>query len=332
MNNNKKLSNLIQDYFYQRLINQRDSSPMTIATYRDTFKLFLNFAQTYLGKRIDKLELADLNSDTVLKFLDHLASVRKNGVRTRNNRLAAIHSFMQYVAEQDPTSLPIIRKVLAIPMKRCNQSCVDFLTRAEIAAIINSPNNQTWSGQRDHVLFATLYNTGARVSEIINVRVSDIDIFRAKSILLHGKGRKERTIPLWKSTVSLLKGWLKKIDNNSESFLFPNNRMEKLTRSGVEYRLLKAVNNATTKSPSLKNKRVSPHVIRHTTAMHLLEAGVDLTVVALWLGHEAITTTHHYMKADITMKEKALIKATDPKIKSYRFKPNEELLSFLEHL
>lgn len=332
MNMHKHLSNLIQDYFYQRLINQRDSSQRTISTYRDTFRLFLCFSQEYLGKRIDKIQLSDLNAEVVLRFLDYLETKRKNSIRTRNNRLATIRSFMQYVALQEPTSLTMIEKILAIPFKRFDRPLVGFLTREEIRAIIDAPKSESWSDQRDRVLFATLYNTGARASEIINVCVSDIDLSRSKSILLHGKGRKERTIPLWTSTITLLRNWLKRINSDPECFVFPNRYGEKITRSGLEYRLSVATKIASKNLSSLIKKRVSPHVIRHTTAMHLLQSGVDLTVVALWLGHEGITTTHHYVEADITMKEKALSKVIDPKTKSVRFKPNAKLLAFLDAL
>lgn len=332
MNINKNLSTLVQDYFYQRLINQRDSSQRTIASYRDSFKLFLCFTQDYLKKRIDKIQLEDLDADVVLRFLEHLEIERKNSVRTRNQRLAAIRSFMQYVGLKEPTELPIIERVLAIPLKKFDRPLIGFLTRIEIEAIINAPDIKSWNGQRDHVLFATLYNTGARVSEIINIKVKDIDISHSKSILLHGKGRKERTIPLWKSTTALLKSWIKKNNGSLDDFIFLNRIGEKLTRSGVEYRLSVAVTMASKKIPTLKNKKISPHVIRHTTAMHLLQSGVDLAVVALWLGHEGVTTTQHYIEADITMKEKALSKIQDPKIKSLRFKPNKELLAFLDAL
>ena len=332
MDTHKHLSNLIQDYFYQRLINQRDSSQRTISTYRDTFRLFLCFIQDYLGKRIDKIQLADISAEVILKFLNHLELKRKNSVRTRNNRLAALRSFIQYVALQEPTALIMAEKILAIPMKRFDRPLVGFLTREEINAIINAQESESWSSQRDRVLFATLYNTGARASEIINVCVSDLDLSRSKSILLHGKGRKERTIPLWKSTIKLLRNWLKKINHTPESFVFPNRYGEKITRSGLEYRLSLATKIASKNLSSLKKKRVSPHIIRHTTAMHLLQSGVDLTVVALWLGHEGIVTTHHYVEADITMKEEALGKVVDPKTKSKRYKPSDKLLAFLDAL
>jgi site-specific recombinase XerD len=332
MDMHKNLSNLIQDYFYQRLINQRDSSQRTISTYRDTFRLFLRFTQEHLGKRIDKMQLSDLNAEVILKFLEYLETKRKNSSRTRNNRLAAIRSFMQYVALQEPTSLAMVEKILAIPLKRFDRPLIGFLTRDEIHAIIDASDRESWSGQRDRVLFATLYNTGARASEIINVCVKDIDLSRSKSILLHGKGRKERTIPLWASTIILLRGWLKRINSNPECVAFPNRYGNKMTRSGLEYRLSVSTKNASKYVPSLKKKTVSPHIIRHTTAMHLLQSGVDLTVVALWLGHEGITTTHHYVEADISMKENALSKITDPKTKSVRYKPNDKLLAFLDSL
>jgi site-specific recombinase XerD len=239
---------------------------------------------------------------------------------------------MKYVALKEPTVLTMVEKILAIPLKRFDRPLVGFLTREEMNAIINAPNDESWSGKRDHVLFATLYNTGARVSEIINVRVSDIDLSRSESILLHGKGCKERTISLWTSTIVLLKNWFKIINSSPECFVFLNRHGEKLTRSGVEYRLSVATKAASKKLSSLKKKKVSPHIIRHTTAMHLLQSGVDLTVVALWLGHEGITTTHHYVEADITMKEKALSKIIDAKTKAVRFKPNNKLLAFLDIL
>jgi len=329
---NTSLSCLIHDYFYQRLMNQRDLSHRTITTYRDAIKLFLCFTKDLLGKRIDKIQLSDLTVNVVLKFLDHLETERKNSVRTRNSRLAALRSFMQYVGCREPEILPIVEQIMAIPSKKFNRPHIGFLTREEMDAIINAPCSASWSDQRDHALFATLYNTGARVSEIINICRNDVDLSRSKSILLHGKGRKERSVPLWPSTIMLLKNWCNKITLSESSFVFPNRYGEQLTRSGVEHRLAVATKIASKRMPSLKDKNVSPHVIRHTTAIHLLQSGVDLSVIALWLGHEQITTTHHYLEADITMKETALQKLGDPKTKMVRFKPDAKLLAFLDAL
>jgi len=326
------ISRLIQDYFYQRLMNQRDLSQRTIATYRDSIKLFLCFTKSHLNKRIDKIQLCELTANVILKFLDFLETERKNSVRTRNNRLAALRSFMQYVGLREPETLPIVEQIMAIPSKRFSRPLIGFLTKEEVNAIIQAPTGDSWSSQRDRTLFATLYNTGARVSEIINVRRNDVDLHRSKSILLHGKGRKERLVPLWASTITLLKHWCGEKNTSENGFLFSNRFGAQLTRSGVENRLAVATKIASKSLPSLKNKTVSPHVIRHTTAMHLLQSGVDLSVIALWLGHEQITTTHHYLEADITMKEAALQKLDDPKTKMVRFKADAKLLAFLDTL
>lgn len=326
------LSRLVQDYFFQRLINQRDLSQRTISTYRDAIKLFLSFTKDHLGKRIDKIQLGDLSSHLVMQFLQYLEVERNNTVRTRNNRLAALRSFIQYVGLREPEILPMVEQTMAIPSKKYNRPLIGFLSREEMEAIIIASCGKSWSSQRDHALLATLYNTGARVSEIINVRRSDVDLFRTKSILLHGKGRKERSVPLWQSTIALLKKWDSKIDLSANGFLFPNRYGAQLTRSGVEHRLKVTTKIASERVTSLKDKNVSPHVIRHTTAMHLLQSGVDLSIIALWLGHEQITTTHHYLEADLTMKEVALQKLSDPKIKMVRFKADAKLLAFLESL
>lgn len=216
---NTSLSRIVQDYFYQRLMNQRDLSQRTITTYRDTIKRFLCFTKDHLNKRIDKIQLTDLTVNVALKFLEHLETNRKNCARTRNNRLAALCSFMQYVGIREPEMLPNVEQILAIPSKKFNQPLIGFLTREEMDAIINAPCHDSWSDQRDRALFATLYNTGARVSEMINVRINDVDLSRSKSILLHGKGRKERSVPLWSSTIALLKNWCGKINISENGFL-----------------------------------------------------------------------------------------------------------------
>jgi site-specific recombinase XerD len=323
---------LLQDFFSKRLIAQRQASPRTVASYRDAFRLLLQYAQTRTKKPASTLTLADLDAPLILGFLDHLERERHNSARTRNARLSAVRSFLNYAALYDPTTLPVIQRALAIPTKRFDRPLVGFLSREEMEAVLTAPNRSTWSGHRDHVLLATMYNTGARVSEIISVHVEDVVLDQSPSIHLRGKGRKERTVPLWKSTVKRLKEWLPRVPNNAEAPLFPNRHTRPLTRSGVESRLQAAVGTAATRCSSLKKRRISPHVLRHTTAMHLLQSGVDLSVIALWLGHESPGTTHLYVEADLAMKERALKKLQSPPSKAFRFRASDRLLTFLDSL
>ena len=326
------LSTLIQNFFCQRLITQRNASSQTIASYRDTFRLLFRYAQEKTKKDPAALQLTDLNADFVLKFLDYLEQERGNSERTRNLRLAAIRSFMCYVSYRLPGSLSTIQEVLAIPLKRFDQPSLEFLAREEVEAIITAPEKTTFSGHRDFVMFMTLYNTGARVSEIIRLRVSDVCLESKASILIHGKGRKQRAIPLWNSTTRHLKKWLLQLKSDSNEPIFPSRCGRPLSRSGVEYRLGLAVKKAAERFPSLEKRQISPHTLRHTTAMHLLQSGVDITVIALWLGHESPATTHLYIEADLTMKEKALKKLQDPSLKSVRYQAGDSILSFLESL
>jgi len=325
-------STLIQDFFCKRLMTQRNASPQTIASYRDTFLLLFRYAQEELKKDPAKLQITDLNTDFVLKFLDYLEKERGNSERSRNLRLAAIRSFMRYASYRLPTSLSTIREVLAIPLKRFDRPSFEFLTREEVEAIIEAPDKTTLSGHRDFVIFMTLYNTGARVSEITGLRVNDICLENNASVLIHGKGRKQRAVPLWKSTATCLKKWLYRLKPDHNTFVFPNYRGEPLTRSGVEYRLHIAVKKATEQFPTFAKRQISPHTFRHTTAMHLLQSGVDITVIALWLGHESPSTTHMYVEADLAMKENALKKLQDPSLKSMRYQASDSVIAFLESL
>jgi len=323
---------LLQNFFCKRLIQQKNASQQTIYSYRDAFRLLLRFGEQQLGKSAADLHLEDINASLVLAFLDHLESQRQNCIRSRNARLAAIRSFLHYAVLQEPGALAGIQQVLAIPFKRFDRPIVKHLTQIEMQAILDAPDESTWSGRRDYVLFATLYNSGARVSEIITLRRIDFESTRFQAIHLHGKGRKERVIPLWKRTVKALKTWMAQLDPSPQVPLFPNRFGQMLSRSGVESRLRIAVTLAIKQCQSLKNKTVSPHVIRHSTATHLLQAGVDLSVIALWLGHENITTTHQYLEADLGMKEKALAHLQPPKVNSTRYKPSCDVLSFLDGL
>jgi site-specific recombinase XerD len=326
------LARLLQAFFCQRLIQQRNVSHQTVCSYRDTFRLFLRFAEQQLGKSAAKMNLVDINASLVLAFLDDLESQRHNCIRSRNARLAAIRSFMHYSALLKPEALAVIQQVLAIPLKRFDRPLVKYLTQMEMQAILEAPDLLSWSGQRDQVLLATLYNSGGRVSEIIELRRANFDKNSWQAVCLHGKGRKKRVIPLWKRTTNLLKTWSAKIGLDPQQPIFPNRFGNMMSRSGVESRLRLAVSKASVQYPSLKDKVVSPHVIRHTTAMHLLQAGVDLSVIALWLGHESVATTHQYFEADLNMKEEALAKLQPPDMKFSRYKPSNDVLSFLNGL
>lgn len=328
----KRFANLVEEFFLDRLIRQRNSSPQTVAAYRDCFRLLFEFAREHWNKPTDRLVLADLDAPLVLAFLDHLERVRKNSIRSRNARLAAIRSFLRFAALKDPQSLAAIQRTLAIPLKRHCRRLVGFLSREEVQAIISAPDTSTWAGQRDQALLATLYNTGARVSEAINITVADLVLDGSPSIRLHGKGRKDRTVPIWPATALQLRRWLKRIERAPEKPLFPASSGGSLTRSAVTDRLRRAVQAAIGKCAGLGRKRVSPHTFRHTTAMHLLQSGVDITVVALWLGHESPATTHIYVEADLKMKEAALKAVQPPATKPVRYQPPDRLLRFLEEL
>jgi integrase/recombinase XerD len=323
---------LVQAFFCDRLVSQRDVSPRTVASYRDTFRLLLTFAERRLRKSPAAMSLAELDAPLVLDFLTHLENERSNAPRTRNLRLTAIRSFMKYAASTDPTTLPVAQHVLAIPSKRFDHPLVGFLSREEMDAVLAAPDDRTWSGRRDRVLLSTLYNSGARVSEIVAVCRQDVTFGRTAAIRLHGKGRKERAVPLWKTTADALRKWTTELPDSPEQPLFPNRSRRAMTRSGVEDRLDAAVRTASRSCPSLLKRNVSPHIVRHTTAMHLLQAGVDITVIALWLGHESPVTTHMYVEADLKMKEHALAKVQAANAGIARYRPNDKLLAFLDSL
>lgn len=324
---------LLQDFFQRRLVAERGASPQTIASYRDSFELLLRFAERRTKRAPSALMLSDLDAPMILAFLNYLEDERGNSPRTRNLRLTAIRSFTRYASIRDPASLAIAQRVLAIPTKRFDRPMLSFLSRVEVEALLDAPDRSTFSGQRDRVLFATLYNTGARVSEITGLRVGDVLLDRQWALCLHGKGRKERVLPLWKSTAAQLREWLPRVNATSDSPVFPNRAGRRLSRSGVEHRLRLAVHTAAMLCPSLATRRISPHTLRHTTAMHLLQAGVDITVIALWLGHNDTATTHLYIEADLAMKEEALRHFEAPTSnKPRRFRASDRLLAFLEAL
>ena len=323
---------LVQDFFLRRLIAQRGASARTVEAYRDAFELLLGFAEQRTGKPPSALSLADLDAPLVLDFLDYLETGRGNTARTRNARLAAIHSFMRYAAIRDPASLPITARVLAIPAKRFDRPVLGYLSREQVAAILAAPDRRTWSGRRDAVLLATAYNTGARVSELTALRVRDVLLDRQTAVHLHGKGRKQRVIPLWKPTAAELRAWLDQISSAPAAPVFPNRAGTPLSRSGIRDRLDRAVAAAGQHCPSLRGQHVTPHTLRHSTAMHLLQSGTDLAVIALWLGHENPATTHQYLEADLAAKQAVLHRLADPSPMPARYQPGDQLLAFLESL
>jgi len=323
---------LLQDFFRRRLVAERGASARTVASYRDAFELLLRFTDKRIGRPPSSLALADLDAPTVLAFLDHLEERRGNCPRTRNLRLTAIRSFMRYACVREPSCLPIAQRVLAIPTKRFDRPALVFLSREETQALLDAPDRTTFSGRRDAVLLATLYNTGARVSEITGLRVADVLLDREMALHLRGKGRKERVVPLWKSTAAQLRAWIASINRGPDAPVFPSRAGRRLSRSGVENRLKVAVATASKRCPSLASRAISPHTLRHTTAMHLLQSGVDITVIAMWLGHANPATTHLYVEADLAMKEAALRRVDDPSPRPLRFRADDRLLAFLQAL
>lgn len=324
---------LVQAYFAEYLTQQRALSAQTIAAYRDGFVLFLGFVESRLGKSPNAITLADITPDMIMAFLDHLERQRHNSVRSRNARLAALRSFLKFAAHRDVASLQVIERALGVPVKRFERPMFGYLTREEMLAVIGTPD-ESWISQRDHVLFLLMYNTGARVSEIIGIQVGDVVLDdSAACVHLHGKGRKRRSVPLWRSTVKAVRAWLRvNPEVQPASPLLPNRNDHVMTRTNVALRLALAVERATDSCPALAKRRVSPHTIRHTTAMHLLQAGVDISVIALWLGHESPITTHHYVEADLTMKERALAKLHEPEAKIQRYRAPDSLINFLKTL
>jgi integrase/recombinase XerD len=326
------LARLVRDYFLDRLIRQRGVSKCTVAGYRDTFRLFLPFVADRLHKRPSDLMLRHIDAPVVLAFLDHLESERGNCIRTRNVRLAAIRSFVRFASYRTAVDLPTVRRVLAVPMKVRERGPVDYLSREEIRALLDAADLSSWSGQRDRILFQTLYNTGARVSEATAMNVPDVDLGDHPQVRIHGKGRKERIVPLWTETRTGIRRWLVRLAESGPGPLFPGRTKARLSRSGVSSRLRLLAARAVKTCPGLARHRISPHLIRHTTAMHMLQSGVDLSVIAMWLGHESIETTHQYMEADLDLKRKALESVESPLAGPRRYRVDDKLLRFLESL
>jgi integrase/recombinase XerD len=323
---------LLERFFTERLMAQRRVSPNTIASYRDTFHLLLEFAQRRLRKNPSDLVLGDLDVALIGAFLDDLEQSRGVTVRTRNLRLTAIRSFFQFVAYQDPTCSAQIQQVLSIPGKRHDRRLVGYLTRMEIEALLAAPNLRTWDGRRDRAFLMMAIQTGLRLSEMTALRWNDIELGRGPHVRCLGKGRKERSTPLTAQMVNVLKVWIKEPVRGDLDLLFPNIHGRRMSADAVQYLVAKHTAAARLQCPTLKDKHVSPHLMRHTAAMELLQSGVEPTVIALWLGHESVKTTQIYLDAHLALKEAALAKMTPINAIPGRFKPADELLQFLKSL
>lgn len=327
------LAPLLQAFFTDRLINQRGVSQNTIACYRTTFRLLLAFAAARTSKTPSTLDIDDLDGPLIGGFLDHLEHDRGNQVRTRNNRLAAIHSLFGYAALRHPEHAATIQRVLAIPTKRCQRHLVSWLTEPEVDALLASPDRSTWTGRRDHAMLVLTAQTGLRISELTGLTVSDVVLGAGANVHCVGKGRKERATPLTKLTVRVLRVWLSERGGAPDDPLFPTITGTLLSRDAVEHRLARHVATARSTHPSLRSKHVGMHTLRHSAAMRLLESGTDITVIALWLGHEQPSTTARtYLHADMTVKEQAIARVRPPGTTPGRYRPSDTLLVFLDAL
>lgn len=326
------LAPLLQAFFTDRLIAQLQASEHTIAGYRDTFRLLVLFASARTAKQPSALDIADLDAPMVAAFLDHLEHERHNTVRTRNWRLAAIHSLFNYGALGHPEHAADIQRVLAIPAKRHERATVTWLTNVQVDALLAAPDRGTWCGRRDHTMLVVAVQTGLRISELIALTRNDVHLGVGAYVRCTGKGRKERATPLTALTIRVLRSWLAEPAGSPADPLFPTRTGNRMSRDAIEHRLARHLGVATTSCPSLRDKHVTMHTLRHTAAMRLLHAGVDVAVIALWLGHEQIATTDIYLHADMTQKERAIARVAPPGTKPGRYQPPDKLLAFLQAL
>lgn len=323
---------LLERFFTQRLMQQRQASSHTISSYRDAFRQLLLFAERELHTSPSKLVLGQIDAPLIIAFLDDLEKHRGVSIRSRNLRLTAVHSFFRYLAFETPEHSAQIQRVLAIPSKRFTRTLVPFLTRNEVDALLQAPNRRCWSGRRDYAFMLVAVQTGLRLSEMTGLERSHVVLSAGAHLRVVGKGRKERCTPIAKPTVAVLKEWMKEPQRGVHNVLFPNARGQRLSVHGVQYFLDKHRKTASDMCQSLKEKRVTVHRLRHTMAMDLLQAGVDRSVIALWLGHESVETTQVYLEATLAMKEQALEKATPTKAHPKRYRPGDQLLGFLNSL
>jgi integrase/recombinase XerD len=321
---------LLQGFFVEHLLQHKHVSPQTISSYRDTFRLLLQHAHKKLKTEPVAIKIDAWDAPLILSFLDSLEIDRHNSIRSRNIRLAAIRSFFRWLTLGHPELVGMATRILAIPVKRTDRRLIYSLTREEIDALLAAPDRSHWRGRRDAALLLTLYNTGARVSEITALHREHIVLGASSVVHLIGKGRKHRDIPLWPRTAQVLKAWFREQSNADTPLAFPSARGQRLSRNGVDYILKQAA--ASASCPSLKAKRIHPHAIRHTTGSHLLQSGVDISVIALWLGHESVQTTHVYVEADLAAKQRALSKLEPVGMNVRRYKPQDQVLAFLATL
>ena len=326
------LAPTMQTFFSERLARQRQASPRTVAAYRDTFRLLLSFVQEHTGKSPSTLDLSDLDAPTISAFLDHLEDGRHNSPRTRNARLAAVRSLFRYAALRHPEHAALIQRVLAIPQKRFDKLTVAFLDPTEIDALLNAPDLTRWEGRRDRALILLAVQTGLRISELIGLNCTDVTLDAAAHVRCEGKGRKQRAVPLTTTTIAVLRVWMRERDGSPDEPLFPTRTGRRLSRDAFERRVTAHTTTAARECPSLQGKRLTPHVLRHTSAMQLLHAGVDTAVIALWLGHADIRSTQIYLHADLAIKERALARTTPASARPGRYRPPDPLLAFLESL
>jgi site-specific recombinase XerD len=323
---------LLERFFTQRLMQQRRASPHTISSYRDSFCLLLCFAQAKLGKQPSQLTFEQIDAPLISAFLNEMENGRGISARSRNLRLTAIRSFFRYAAFEAPAHAAQIQRVLAIPNQRFTRTQIGFLTRPEVEALLAAPDPHTWSGHRDHAMLLVATQCGLRQSELTGLRRDMLILGAGAHINVLGKGRKERAIPLTKQTVAVLKAWLKEIPESDDAIVFPSARGAHLSADGVEYILAKHIAVAAKSCSSLLQRKITPHMLRHTSAMELLQAGMDRGVIALWLGHESVETTQIYLDANLAMKELALAKTAPPEGKPGRFHPDDQLMAFLKSL
>jgi site-specific recombinase XerD len=328
------LPKLMHSYFHEWLAHQRNASHRTVLAYRDAWRLFLRFVSTRQKKKVAALGLENLTAAEVIAFLQHVEQERKATVRTRNCRLAAIRSFFSFVADHEPLATQHCAEVLRVPFKKSPQRAICYLESTEVSALLSQPDRSKAEGQRDHALLSFLYNTGARIQEALNVRPQDLHLKSPSHVTLMGKGRKERISPIWPETAKLLEALLCRRPRRPDEPLFVNRYGAPLTASGFRFRLRQYVKTATRQTPTLARKRITPHVFRHSTAVHLISAGVDVTVIRSWLGHAHLDTTNHYAQASLETKRKAL-EQVDSKLrpsKPPRWKRDADLLAWLDSL
>jgi len=323
---------LLQAFFTDRLLRQWRASPHTVASYRDSFRLLLRFAKENLDKEPSVLSFEDFTPDFLSAFLDYVEKDRGNSVRTRNARLAAIHSFFRYVSFSEPACADLCCQILAIPSKRFERRPIEFLTPEEINALLDAPDKAAWVGRRDRTLLLTAIQTGLRVSELISLRCNNVVLGTGAHVRCEGKGRKQRCTPLRPETAKVMSSWLCELNGQLDHPVFPSIRGGPLSRDAVERLVARHCKATQAHCPSLNRKKVTPHVLRHTAAMELLQHGVDRSVIALWLGHESVETTQMYLHADMRLKRQALSRIPPLGVKPFLYKPDDELLSFLENL